>query len=335
MDAVIEAQEYNQKGIAAYDAGNMEEAKTLFAAAIEKDPKFVDARRNYGEVLLELEDYENGIQTFVGILNDHGNDLLTLLRLAQLYSEVGKEDDAIILAEKVIELDPRNVEAKALLSNIAGDGAVETGANEDATVGANNIGLIPEETPSLEPVSIQFKNNAAGAIIADIDDSPDENIVTGRESAEAEDLSAKLMSDKVKDIELTQQNQSFGDNPLVDLSSRDLTLSRFSTTKFFKRKAKNRDTVMLKGVVEEDGDCYVIDLDPCVHGWVFHIEKKFVEIKPTQSTICLPDGEEAPIYFISVKKGSPMIKLEYCDTNDLEHFAYKDGGIRSLNTDGE
>ena len=109
---------YNQAGIISVEMGDFEAAKTMFIAAIEKDPTFVDAQRNYAEVLLELEDYENGVRTFMRILENHPDDVPTLLRVAQLYEEVERFDDATQYANKALEYDPQNVMAKDIIESI-------------------------------------------------------------------------------------------------------------------------------------------------------------------------------------------------------------------------
>jgi tetratricopeptide (TPR) repeat protein len=101
-----------------FEAGDFESSKMLFIAAIEKDHKFTEAQRNYGEVLLALEDYENGIKTFTAILEKHPEDVSSLLRMAQLYAEVGKNSEARQYAAKVLEYDSENSLAKEICNGL-------------------------------------------------------------------------------------------------------------------------------------------------------------------------------------------------------------------------
>ena len=89
----------------------------MFIAAIEKDPKFIEAQRNYGEVLLALEDYENGVKTFMSILENHPDDVPSLLRMAQLHAEVERNDEAKQYAAKILEYDSENRLAKEILNS--------------------------------------------------------------------------------------------------------------------------------------------------------------------------------------------------------------------------
>jgi glycosyltransferase involved in cell wall biosynthesis/Tfp pilus assembly protein PilF/ubiquinone/menaquinone biosynthesis C-methylase UbiE/pyruvate-formate lyase-activating enzyme/dTDP-glucose pyrophosphorylase len=112
------ADAYNLSGMISFEAGDFESSKMLFIAAIEKDHKFTEAQRNYGEVLLALEDYENGIKTFTAILEKHPEDVSSLLRMAQLYAEVGKNSEARQYAAKVLEYDSENSLAKEICNGL-------------------------------------------------------------------------------------------------------------------------------------------------------------------------------------------------------------------------
>ena len=107
---------FNQSGLISFETGDFESAKTMFIAAIEKDPTLIEAQRNYGEVLLALEDYENSVKTFVEILKNHPEDIPSLLRMAQLYAEVGKNEEAQQYAAKVLEYDCENKYALEIMN---------------------------------------------------------------------------------------------------------------------------------------------------------------------------------------------------------------------------
>ena len=111
------ADAYNQSGLISFETGDFVSAKTMFIAAIEKDPKFIEAQRNYGEVLLALEDYESGINTFIEILKNHPDDVPSLIRMAQLHAEVGKSEEARQYAAKVLEYEPESKYALELMNS--------------------------------------------------------------------------------------------------------------------------------------------------------------------------------------------------------------------------
>ena len=359
-----EAQEYNQRGMVAYDSKDYEMAKSMFSLSLEKDPDFVDAQRNLGEILLEMGEYENGVQVFVDILSKHGNDVLTLTRMAQLYAEIGKNEDAVTLLEKVMEIEPDNDDAKTMLSDLRPDIAnsmVEFNIDDLISRDVEPVKLPPEPVSiQPEPVSIQFnyKSETQNDLNIDLADEissgfrktessteiqapslvPDkgenETFIGGGQTPKTEpsiDLQASLhVPDKSENETFIGGGQTTKVGSSLSSSTSGLQLSKFSTDKFFERKFRNRDLVLLKGAVEEDGDSYVIDLDPCVHGWVFTVDKQYVAIKPTNTTVSLGDAEEVQIYFISIKRGAPMIKLEFCVSDDLESFDNRSRDFQSL-----
>lgn len=359
-----DALEYNRRGIAAFESKNYEMAKSLFAIAVDKDTDFIDARRNYGEVLIELGEYEKGVQTFVEILGKHGNDVLTLFRMAQLYAEIGKNDDAIVLLEKIIEVDPDNLDAKAMLAelnplkiigglnnvntNIPLPNNVNTNIPLPNNAISNNNDLLPDDKP-LDPMTIKFENDLLKKPVLNdaehVDNNEQADPITlqfGNEvinqknlntdvpekktneevnfNSKPDTLPTGFVDNNAENDELIGQHSSLKQDSVMEVGATDLQLAKFSATKFFERKLKNRDVILVRGAVEEDGDSYVIDLDPSAHGLVFHVDKKFVDIRPTLTTISLPDADEVQIYNISIKRNSPMVKLEFCVSDDLESF---------------
>ncbi|MBN4081096.1 glycosyltransferase [Caldithrix abyssi] len=110
------ANAYNQSGLIASETGDLEGARTLFTEAVEKDPGFLDAQRNLAECLLLMEEYDSAVQAYVTILDNHPDDVSSLLRMAQLNEEAGQSRDAIKWAEKVLTLVPDHSGAKNILS---------------------------------------------------------------------------------------------------------------------------------------------------------------------------------------------------------------------------
>ncbi len=100
---------FNQLGLISAESGDFDNAKTFFIASIEKDPMYIDAQRNYAEILIQLEQYEEGIVTMKTILENHPEDIATMNSLAQLYLEANMENEAKELVERAISLDPENI----------------------------------------------------------------------------------------------------------------------------------------------------------------------------------------------------------------------------------
>lgn len=105
------AQAYNLCGQISHQMNDLRSAKSFYMLAIEKDSTLVDAQRNYGDVLLDMEDYDNGVQAYVKILQNHPDDIPTLLRMSRLYMEVNQYQSALLYVGKVLEMDQNQAEA--------------------------------------------------------------------------------------------------------------------------------------------------------------------------------------------------------------------------------
>ena len=109
---------YNLSGLIAGDAGNLDSAEKLFKTAMLKDPGFHDAYRNYAEILLMKGDFGEGVEVLMKVLKENPEDVMTLLRLAQLNSEAGHKDEAIDLAKEVLRLEPDLPGAMEILESL-------------------------------------------------------------------------------------------------------------------------------------------------------------------------------------------------------------------------
>ena len=112
------AEAYNLCGMISREMDDLKSAKSFFILAIEKDPTLLDPQRNYGDVLLDLEDYDNGVQAYVRILENHPDDIPTLIRMSHLYLEVNQYQSALVYVGKVLEQDKSNSEALELFSSM-------------------------------------------------------------------------------------------------------------------------------------------------------------------------------------------------------------------------
>jgi len=112
---------YNLSGLIAGEAGNLENAKKLFQAAIEKDNSFLDARRNYAEILLMGDEFSEGVQCLMDILEQYPEDIMTLLRMAELNIEANRIEEAVALAKKVLEIDPTHEVATKIIQSLGNE----------------------------------------------------------------------------------------------------------------------------------------------------------------------------------------------------------------------
>ncbi len=112
---------YNQIGIICRERRDLETARSLFFEAIMKSPHFVEAKRNYGEVLVELGHFKEGVLVFKNILRTAPDDVKTLFSLAQVYKQMGDISNAICFSKKVLDLDTNFEEAARLFQTLKGE----------------------------------------------------------------------------------------------------------------------------------------------------------------------------------------------------------------------
>jgi len=109
---------YNLSGLIAGESANLEAAKLMFKRAVEIDPNFIDARRNYAETLLLSDAFQEGVQELLDILEQFPDDIPTILRMADLNLEADRVADAITLVKKVLEIDPNHVQANHIMEKL-------------------------------------------------------------------------------------------------------------------------------------------------------------------------------------------------------------------------
>ncbi len=109
------AEASNLLGVLSFEKQDFKSAKSLFLSAIERNPDFIDAQRNYAETLIADEQYDEGVQYYFKIITKNPDDILTLTRISLLYIEIGKYSDALRIARKIKSLDSNNNEANGII----------------------------------------------------------------------------------------------------------------------------------------------------------------------------------------------------------------------------
>jgi tetratricopeptide (TPR) repeat protein len=90
-----------------------------FSKALELDRKFLDARRNRGTEYLRQKRYESAIEDFSSVLAEDGSDAGTLYKRAYAYCTSGNRKLGAKDLRAVLRIDPKNDDARALLSECA------------------------------------------------------------------------------------------------------------------------------------------------------------------------------------------------------------------------
>lgn len=109
---------FNLSGMVAANNGDLDGAEKLFVSAIQSNPEMIEAQRNYGEVLIAKEKYDDGVKVFDTILKRHPDDIPTLLTMSELSLEADMVKEALLYLNQVIDLEPDNETALGLLEKI-------------------------------------------------------------------------------------------------------------------------------------------------------------------------------------------------------------------------
>ncbi len=75
----LEAQDLNQQGAMLLKAGNVESARAKFDRAIEIDPMLMDSYKNYGDLYMSIEEYQNAKNSYKKAMLIEKNGLLHFL----------------------------------------------------------------------------------------------------------------------------------------------------------------------------------------------------------------------------------------------------------------
>lgn len=75
----LEAQDLNQQGAMLLRTGNLEAAKAKFDKAIELDPMLMDSYKNYGDLYMSLQEYQNAKNSYKKAMLIEKNGLLHFL----------------------------------------------------------------------------------------------------------------------------------------------------------------------------------------------------------------------------------------------------------------
>jgi len=106
----------NARGLAYSMKGNLEEASRSFQKCLEVSPQFSEARNNLGMVYQEKGFLDQASDEFNKAMRDqnYSSRDLPALNLAKLYLAENKIDEALEMAQKSVQFNPRNAIAQSV-----------------------------------------------------------------------------------------------------------------------------------------------------------------------------------------------------------------------------
>ena len=110
---------YFYRAVAYHALSNFNEAMLDYTKAIQLNPKMIDAYYNKSKIILEnpnsnKQEIEKAIEDLKIAISYDEKFIDVLFALAAAYKKVAKYHDALIYLEKVLEIEPSAIHAKAL-----------------------------------------------------------------------------------------------------------------------------------------------------------------------------------------------------------------------------
>jgi glycosyltransferase involved in cell wall biosynthesis/Flp pilus assembly protein TadD len=110
---------HNDLGVLCYNRGSKEEALHHYEKAAQLEPHNNTFQKNLADFYyIESGRMEEALQIYVKLLNANPTDLETLIILGQICTSLKKTDDARVFYNKVLELEPWNMDVREKLDQL-------------------------------------------------------------------------------------------------------------------------------------------------------------------------------------------------------------------------
>jgi Flp pilus assembly protein TadD len=110
------AQAHNDLGVLLYRAGDKNLVLDHYEKAVQFDPNNTTFQKNLADFYcIEQGQFEKAMRIYVQILENHAEDVETLMAVGYICENLKKTDDARDFYHRVIEIEPWNIEARQKL----------------------------------------------------------------------------------------------------------------------------------------------------------------------------------------------------------------------------
>jgi tetratricopeptide (TPR) repeat protein len=111
---------HNDLGVLYYRKGDKESCLQRYEKAVELDPSNANYRKNLADFYLaEQGEVEKALQLYLSVLNDNPEDIDTLMVAGHICSALGKIDSARVFYDRVLDVEPWNMEASERLVKLS------------------------------------------------------------------------------------------------------------------------------------------------------------------------------------------------------------------------
>jgi len=145
-------------------AGMYDEAIEVLLKELQKQPSYTTARVSLGKIYLETGQTAEARGEFEKVVAAVPDNLFAQKKLAEIYNSTGDTEKAVVCLQKVLEINPRDEEARETLEALTGavrkppeEGALETGSVEISAeaVEAVEEGRAEEHPFYIEPEAVE------------------------------------------------------------------------------------------------------------------------------------------------------------------------------------
>lgn len=109
--ALVQCRQLSQQGLRALERNDLPRAEALLAEAVAACPVDAEARRHYAEALWQHKKHDEALQQYDEAVRLSSDDSRLLAQAAEKRLILGQEREARDLAERAIDLDPKNAAA--------------------------------------------------------------------------------------------------------------------------------------------------------------------------------------------------------------------------------
>lgn len=110
---------HNDLGVLYYRQGDKKRCLRHYERAVDLDPSNANYQKNLADFyLVEQDEVEKALKIYLAVLNDNPEDIDTLMVAGHICSALGKVDSARIFYERVLDVEPWNLEASERLEQL-------------------------------------------------------------------------------------------------------------------------------------------------------------------------------------------------------------------------
>ncbi len=135
---------HNQMGVYFFQTGRLDEAERSFSNALQNDFHLLDAHFNLATLYQQKGDYARALSFYKEVAEANPGDSEIWARMGECAANLGHDQDAIVLYEETLRLNPADLNAAVRLSNmLLEDGQLEAATDVLMTLLRHNADVPP------------------------------------------------------------------------------------------------------------------------------------------------------------------------------------------------